>query len=57
MKSLIVLEKKLSRLSCKCAKNQNHGFIRTYSGQVSDFLIHLSLPTFVLYIYRPYERN
>ena len=41
MKSLIVLEKKLSRLSCKCAKNQNHGFIRTYSGQVYCIYIDL----------------
>ena len=57
MKSLIVLHNKLSRWSFKCAKNQNCGFIRTYGGQVSHLLIHLSSLTFALYIYRPSKRN
>ena len=52
MKSLIdSLQNKLSRLSLKCAKNQNCVFIQTYGGQVSHVLIHLSSLTFVLYIY------
>ena len=50
MKSLIALQNKLSRLSLKCAKNRNFGFIRTYGGQVSDLLIPLSSLTFALYI-------
>ena len=36
------LQNKLCRWSLKCAKDQNCGFIRTYGGQVSHLLIHLS---------------
>ena len=35
----------------KCAKNQNCGSIRTYAGEVSHLLIHLSSLTFLLDIY------
>ena len=44
MKLLIALHNKL----CQCAKNQNCGFIRTYRGQISYLLIHLSSRTFAL---------
>ena len=47
MKSLITLQRKLSRLSLKRAKNQNCGFIRPYGGQVSHLLINLSSLTFL----------
>ena len=33
---------------CRCAKNQYCGFIRTYDGQISHLIIHLSSLTFVL---------
>ena len=41
-----ILQNKLSRSSRKCAKNQSSGFIRTYGGQVSHLLTHLSSLTF-----------
>ena len=40
------LQNKLCRWSLKCAKDQNCGLIRTYGGQVSHLLIHLSSLTF-----------
>ena len=45
MKSLIRLQNKL----CRCAMNQNCGFIRTYGGQIFRLIIHLCSLTFVLY--------
>ena len=51
MKSLNALQNRLSRWSLNCTKNQNCEFVRTYGGQVSHLLVHLSSLTFLLYIY------
>ena len=55
--NFLALQNKFSRWSLKYVKNRNCEFIRTYGGQVSHLLIHLSSLTFAMYIYRPQIRN